>query len=80
MKLDLISECWDVLREHIDMNDRSDAADSLVNWLIDNNFESDEIKDAFRDKDVVKALKGYMEEHEDEFYEDEEEESDEDWD
>ena len=82
MKLDLIAECWDVLREHIDMNDRSDAADTLVNWMIDNNFEADEVKESFRDKDVVKALKGYMEEHfQEEDYEDyEEDEDQEDWD
>jgi len=75
MKLDLITDVWEVLREHIDMNDRPDAADTLVNFLMDNNYEVDDIKDAFKDKDITKALKGYAEQH---FQEEEYEEYDED--
>ena len=74
MSLDFVAEVWDALRTHIDFNDRSDAADTLINLLIDNNYETDDIKDAFRsDKEVLKALKGYAEEHfpdEDEEFED----------
>jgi len=75
MSLNLISEVWDVLREHIDFNDRSDAADTLVNFLMDNNYEVDDIKDSFKDKDITKALKGYAEQH---FQEEEYEEYDDD--
>ena len=75
MSLDVISEVWDALREHIDLSERNDAADTLVNFLIDNNYEIDDIKDAFKDKDITKALKGYAEEH---FQEDDYEEYDED--
>ena len=74
MSLDTIAEVWEALREHIDLSERNDAADTLVNFLIDNNYEIDDIKDAFKDKDITKALKGYAEEHfpdEDEDYEDE---------
>ena len=42
--LGIVSEVWDVLRSHIDMNDRDDAADNLINLLIDNNYEADEIR------------------------------------
>ena len=63
MSLDTIAEVWDALREHIDLSERDDAADTLVNFLIDNNYEIEEIKDAFKDKDLTKALKGYAEEH-----------------
>ncbi len=82
MSLDLVSEVWEALREHIDLGSRSDAADAIVNLLIDNNFEVDEIKDAFRDKDITSALKGYAEEHfVEEEYEDYEEDQDQDeWD
>jgi hypothetical protein len=81
MSLDFVAEVWDALREHIDFNDRKDAADTLINLLLDNNYETDDIKDSFRgDKDINSALKDYIQEHEDEFYEEEEEESDEDWD
>jgi hemerythrin len=80
MKLDLIAEVWDALRDHIDLTDRGDAADTLVNLLIDNNYEVDEIKDTFKDKDITTALKGYAEQHfQDEEYEEEEQDTDE-WD
>ena len=80
MSLDFVAEVWDALREHIDFNERKDAADTLINLLLDNNYEADEIKDSFRgDKDINTALKDYIQEHEDEVYE-EEEDSDEDWD
>lgn len=79
--LNFISELWDALRDHIDMSERSDAADTLVNLLIDNNYEIDDIKDAFRDKEITAALKGYTDEHfPEEEYEEYEEESDEDTD
>ena len=64
MSLDFVAEVGDALRTHIDFNERSDAADSLINLLIDNNYEADDIKDAFRgDKEVLKGLKGYAEQH-----------------
>jgi hypothetical protein len=81
MSLDVISEVWDALREHIDLSERDDAADTLVNFLIDNNYEIDDIKDAFKDKDITKALKGYAEQHfQDEEYEEFEEEDLDEWD
>jgi hypothetical protein len=83
MNLDFVAEVWDALRSHIDMNERSDAADTLINLLIDNNYEADEIKDSFRgDKDINKALKYYAEQHdtEEEYEEYEEDEDQEDWD
>ncbi len=80
MSLDLVAEVWDALRSHVDLNERKDAADTLINMLIDNNYEAADIKEAFRgDKDVLGALKFYAEQHEDEEYE-EDEEDDEEWD
>jgi hypothetical protein len=82
MDLAIISEIWDALRNHIDFNDRSDASDTIVNLLIEHNYEPDDIKEAFRgDKDISVALKYYADQHDmDEEYEDEEtdEDSDED--
>ena len=82
MNLGVASEIWEVLREHIDFNDRREAADSLVTYLIENNFEIDDIKDEFRDKDITKALKDYAAEHfqEEDYEEYEEDDQDEDWD
>ena len=81
MSLSVASELWEVLREHIDLNDRRDAADSLVSYLIENNFEIDDIKDEFRDKDITKALKDYAAEHfQEEDYEEYEDEDQDEWD
>ena len=83
MSLDFVTEVWDALRSHIDFNERSDAADTLINLLIDNNYEADDIKSAFRgDKEMLGALKGYAEQHDiEEDYEEfeEDEDQDEDW-
>ena len=83
MSLDFVAEVWDALRSHIDFNDRSEAADSLVNLLIDNNYEAEDIKDAFKgDKEMLTALKENLA-HQDteESYEDyDEDDADEEWD
>ena len=79
MSLDFVAEVWDALRTHIDFNDRSDAADTLINLLIDNNYETDDIKDAFKgDKEMLSALKGYAEQHDAEEYEEYDEDEDQD--
>jgi hypothetical protein len=81
MSLPVITEVWDALRDYIDMSERGEAADTLVNYLMDSNYEVDDIKDAFKDKDITKALKGYAEQHfQEEEYEDEDQDEDEDWD
>lgn len=82
MSLSIVSEVWEALREHIDFNDRSAAADTLVNYLMDNNYEVTDIKDEFKDKDITKSLKGYAEQHfqEEEYEEYDEDDQDEDWD
>jgi hypothetical protein len=83
MSLTVITEVWDALRDYIDMSERGEAADTLVNYLMDSNYEVDDIKDTFKDKDITKALKGYAEQHfQEEEYEDEDadEDQDEDWD
>ena len=82
MSLSIVSEVWEVLREHVDFNDRAEAADTLVNYLMDNNYEVEDIKDEFKDKDITKALKGYAEQHfqEEEYEEYEDEDEDESYD
>lgn len=82
MSLSIVSEVWEALREHIDFNDRIAAADTLVNYLMDNNYEVDDIKNEFKDKDITKSLKGYAEQHfqEEEYEEYDEDDQDEDWD
>ena len=85
MSLDFAFEVWDVLKTHIDFSERKDAADSLVSFLIDNNYEPSEIKEAFTgDKELLSSLKDYLEDHDhadeyDDEYE-EDEDAEDDWD
>jgi hypothetical protein len=81
MSLDFVAEVWDALRSHIDFNERKDAADTLVNLLIDSGHDADDIKESFRgDKDIGGALKFYREQHEtEEEYEEYDDEEDDDW-
>lgn len=78
MSLDLITEVWEVLQSHIDFNERRDAADSLVNFLIDSNYEAEDIKEAFRgNKEIITAVKDYLSQQEDDQdYDDEDYDSD----
>ena len=80
MSLSLVSEVWDALRQHIQLADKVDAADTLVNLLIDSGFDADEIKENFRgDKEIANAL-SYFSQEEDEEYDDEEDyEDDDEW-
>ena len=81
MSLDFIAEVWDALRDHIDMNERKYAADTIINLLIDNNYEADDIKDAFRgEKEILTALKDYVSEHEQEEYEEDYDDEEDEWD
>jgi hypothetical protein len=81
MSLDFVAEVWDALRGHIDISERKDAADTLVSFLIDNNYEADEIKESFRgEKEILNALKDYVSEHElEEEYEEDYDDEDEEW-
>jgi hypothetical protein len=73
MSLDFVAEVWEALSSHIDLNDRSDAADSLVNLLIDNAFRGY--------KEVTIALKEYTDQVEEEYeeYEDDTESDEDEW-
>ncbi len=78
MSLSIVADIWKALKPDLEYNSVGGAADSLVNILIDYDFETAEIKQEFRrDKDVMDALDSYIdqnqEEEEEEDYEDEEE-------
>jgi hypothetical protein len=78
MSVELSQEIWDELKRYVNTVDRQDAAETLINVLIDNDIDADEIKDAFKgDTEVKRALTSYLKDHADE-EEDEEEEDDED--
>lgn len=79
MSITVIAEVWRALKFEIDASNLNDAAESLVNILIENDYETSEIKEAFRrESEVMDALRDYNLQYEDEEFEEEEEEFDED--
>lgn len=80
MKLALITEVWQMVKESIISTDRDTVAENLVTILIDNDYSPAEIKSAFRDDyDVASALKYHVDDaidleddvdQEEDFYED----------
>ena len=82
MSVELSKEIWDELKRYVNPQDRSEAAETLVSVLIDNDVDADEIKSVFKaDLEVKKALTSYLKDHEDEYddeddYEEDEEEED----
>jgi hypothetical protein len=82
MSITVIHEVWRALKSEIDETVLPDAAESLVDVLIQNDYEASDIKAEFRrDTYVMDAVKAYIASQEDEEEEEyEEEEDDEDYD
>jgi len=84
MSINIVAEVWRALKFEIDGSNHPDAAEALVNILIENNFEPVEIKEAFRrDTQVMQALRDYNSQFEEEFeeeeYEEDEDSEDDEW-
>ena len=82
MSIEVVAEVWRALKTEIDDANLPDAAESLINVLIDNDYGAREIKDEFRtDSHVMNALKDYSasQEEEEEFQEDLDEDYDDNW-
>ena len=74
----MANEVWQEIKRYVQQQDRAEAADALVNVLIDNDISAEEIKDTFKgDTEVKRALQSYLDDHADEEDYDEEEEWDE---
>lgn len=66
MSLTVISEIWKIIKPSIEVGDSSAAAELLVNYLVDHDYDREEIKTLFkRDSDVQEALSFYLEKPED---------------
>jgi hypothetical protein len=71
MNLNLVSEMWDILKPNIQVGDVNDAAESLVNYLVDNDYDPQEIKRTFKgDSSIQKAVGYFIESNNDSFEED----------
>jgi len=59
--IDMVADLWSELKRYISIPDRNEAADIMINLLIDNDYDADEIKSAFKgDNDVRHALQSYL--------------------
>lgn len=75
MPLTLANDIWGELKRYMSVVDREEAAEVLVNILIDNDFEAEQIKEEFKgDAFIKQALAQYLRDE----TEQEEEEYDED--
>jgi hypothetical protein len=73
------STIWDELKRYINTVDRSEAAEALVNVLIDNDIDANDIRTAFAgDRDIKAALSSYADDDVEELEQDDEDI--EDWD
>jgi DNA repair ATPase RecN len=84
MSITVIAEVWRALKFEIDGSNLPDAAETLVNVLIENDFDPADIKEAFRrETEVMQALRDYNsqfeEEEEYEEYEEDEDTEDDEW-
>jgi hypothetical protein len=78
MSTDVAAELWGELRRYVNVVDRDEAAETVVAVLIDNDYDADQIRDAFKgDSEIKRALAAYVNKDVEEEPEDEyEEESD----
>ena len=66
MSIGLIGEVWKLLKSSIEAGDVDGAAETLVNYLVEEDYSAHEIKNTFRgDKDIKEALDFYLETPED---------------
>ena len=81
----IASEIWGELKRFVNTVDRDEAAETVIQILMDNDSDVEDIRDAFKgDTDIKRALTAYLDNDkdyaaEDEEDESEEEEEDEDW-
>ena len=73
----IAAEIWGELKRFVNTVDRAEAAETVVQILMDNDSEVDDIRDAFKgDSDIKRALTAYLDNDKD-YSEDEEEDPEE---
>jgi hypothetical protein len=82
----IASEIWGELKRFVNTVDRAEAAETVIQILMDNDSDVEDIRDAFKgDSDIKRALTSYLDndkdysEDEDEEPEEEDYDEDEDW-
>jgi len=77
MSADIAAEIWSELKRFINSMDQADAAETLVNVMIDNDIDSEDIRSAFAGDAMVKRILSDYVDEEDEYNEEEDYEEDE---
>lgn len=73
------SEIWGELKRFVNTVDRAEAAEIVVQILMDNDSDVEDIRDAFKgDSDIKRALTAYLDNDRDYSEEEDEEESEDD--
>lgn len=79
----IVSEIWEELKRFVNTVDRAEAAETVIQILMDNDSDVEDIRNAFKgDSDIKRALTAYLDNDKDYAAEDEdeyEEDEDEDW-
>ena len=79
----LAAELWSELKRYINVVDRVEAAEQVVNIMVDNDVDIEDIKTAFKgDADMKRAITYYLDNDRDDAEEEDfdEDEQDDDWD
>lgn len=77
MSEQIAAEIWGELKRYVNTVDRAEAAETLIQILMDNDSDVDDIRSAFSgDRDIKAALTSYLDNDKDYVEEDEEEEDD----
>jgi hypothetical protein len=71
MSLELLSDVWsEIISPRLDTHNHYDAAEELVAYLVDLNYQPSEIREYFHgDRNVLKALKEFDKNEDDEIEE-----------
>lgn len=76
----IAAEIWGELKRYVNTVDRAEAAETVVQILMDNDSDVEDIRDAFKgDSDIKRALTSYLD-NDNDYEEEEEEEEDSDYD
>jgi hypothetical protein len=77
----IAAEIWGELKRYVNTVDRAEAADTVIQILMDNDSDVEDIRAAFAgDRDIKTALTAYLDNDKDYVEEEDEEEEDSDYD
>ena len=79
MSESIASEIWGEIKRFVNTVDRAEAAEIVVQILMDNDSDVEDIRDAFKgDSDIKRALTAYLDNDRDYAEEEDDEESEDD--